>query len=105
MINTILIFLLILFPTALLADPLAAGDVKIGKALVEKNCIECHVRLHGGDGSKMYTRPDRKVTSSAKLLAQIAICNAQLGTQWFPEDEVHVAAYLNQTYYKFPSGK
>jgi hypothetical protein len=102
--KNILIALLFL-PTALLADPLGAGDVKIGKTLVEKNCIECHVRLHGGDGSKMYTRPDRKVTSSEKLLAQVTLCNAQLGTQWFPEDEVHAAAYLNQTYYKFPAGK
>jgi hypothetical protein len=100
------IFIALLFlPTALLADPLAAGDVKIGKALVEKNCIECHVRLLGGDGSKMYTRSDRKVTSSATLLAQVALCNSQLGAQWFPEDEVHVATFLNQTYYKFPSGK
>jgi len=24
-----------------------------------------------------------------------------LGTNWFPEDEENVAAYLNQAYYKF----
>jgi cytochrome c553 len=81
------------------ADLLAGGDVKLGKALVEKNCIACHAKTFGGDGSKMYTRADHKVTSTAKLLAQVASCNTNLGLQWFPEDEVHAAAYLNQTYY------
>ena len=47
-----LIFLIAaLFPPSLvMADPLAGGDVKIGKALVEKNCIACHARLYPGDG-------------------------------------------------------
>lgn len=40
------------------ADPLAAGDVKLGKQLVDKNCIACHAARFGGDGSKMYTRED-----------------------------------------------
>ncbi len=82
------------------ADPLAGGDAKIGRALVEKNCVACHVRLVGGDGSEIYTRASRKVSSVQKLLAQIQLCNTELGTQWFPEEEVHAAAYLNQTFYK-----
>ena len=99
-----LIFLIAaLFPPSLvMADPLAGGDVKIGKALVEKNCIACHARLYPGDGAKIYTR---KVTTRAKLLAQIAFCNTQIGTQWFPEDELHAAAFLNQEYYKLPLDK
>jgi mono/diheme cytochrome c family protein len=82
------------------ADPLAGGDSKIGKTLVEKNCIACHAKTFGGDGSKIYTRAERKVTSTAKLVAQVANCNANLGLQWFPEDEVHAATYLNDAYYK-----
>ncbi|MGB8337731.1 MAG: hypothetical protein WCD07_06695 [Burkholderiales bacterium] len=101
-----IIFLcLFLLPPALYADPLAGGDAKIGKTLVEKNCISCHARQFGDDGSKMYTRAEHKVTSRAKLLAQIAMCNSQLNTQWFPEDELHAAAFLNQEYYKFSLDK
>jgi hypothetical protein len=36
-----------------------------------------------------------------KLKAQVALCNSELGLQLFPDDEEHVVAYLNQSYYKF----
>jgi hypothetical protein len=55
----------------------------------------------GGDGTAMYTRAGRKVTSPAKLDAQIAVCNAELATGYFPDEEAHVAAYLNLRYYRF----
>jgi hypothetical protein len=32
---------------------------------------------------------------------RVAACSAQTNAGWFPEDEAHVAAWLNQTYYKF----
>jgi mono/diheme cytochrome c family protein len=101
----IFLLVILLSPLTLLADPLASGDAKIGKTLIEKNCVACHARQFGDDGSKIYTRAERKVTSRAKLLAQIAFCNSQLNAQWFPEDELHAAAFLNQEYYKFPSDK
>ena len=50
----------------------------------------------------MYTRPDHKVRTPAQLLAQVQYCNAQLGTSYFPEEEEHLAAYLNLHFYKFP---
>lgn len=81
--------------------PLAAGDAASGAALHEKDCVACHVRRVGGDGTTMYTRDGRKVTTPAKLKAQIALCNSELGTNYFPEEEEHVAAYLNLQYYKF----
>jgi hypothetical protein len=31
----------------------------------------------------------------------VRTCNTMLGTNWFPEDEENVAAYLNEVYYKF----
>jgi hypothetical protein len=77
------------------------GDAKAGAAMHERDCTACHVRRHGGDGSAIYTRPDRRVTSAAKLRAQIAACNTELATAYFPEEEEHVAAYLNLRYYKF----
>ena len=54
-----------------------------------------------GDGTAMYTRSDRKVTTPGKLKAQIAVCNAELATNYFPDEEEHIAAYLNLRYYKF----
>lgn len=80
---------------------MAAGDAAIGAAMHQKDCVACHVRRLGGDGSTMYTRAERRVTTPEKLKAQIALCNSELGTGYFPEEEEHVAAYLNLQYYKF----
>jgi cytochrome c2 len=97
---------LVFLVLALAAGPLAAapfdkGDAKKGKALVEKSCVNCHVSMFGGDGSKIYTREDRKVKSAEQLAGFVRGCAANTGASWFPEDELHVAAYLNQQYYKF----
>jgi cytochrome c2 len=83
------------------AAPFAKGDPKAGKTLHDKACISCHVDMFGGDGSRIYTRADRKVGTAQQLAARISGCNANTGAGWFPEDETHVAAYLNQQYYKF----
>ncbi|HEX4885820.1 MAG TPA: cytochrome c [Casimicrobiaceae bacterium] len=81
--------------------PFAAGDAKAGAVMHEKDCVACHVRRVGGDGSAMYTRADRRVTTPAKLKAQVAACNTQLGAGYFPEEEEHLSAYLDLQYYKF----
>ncbi len=80
---------------------LRGGDATAGAAMHAKDCVSCHVRQLGGDGTRMYTRTDRKVTTPEKLKAQVAYCNAQLSTGYFPEEEEHVAAYLNLRYYLF----
>lgn len=83
------------------AEPFAAGDPAIGKTMVDKNCIQCHASQVGGDGSAMYTRDPRLVNTSAGLIAQIRNCNTMIGLKWFEDEELHVANYLNKTYYKF----
>lgn len=90
-----------LFSTTGHADPFAHGNANIGKALVEKHCISCHASSFGGDGSGIYTRDDRKVSDGSALVQQIRNCNTNLGLQWFEDEEIHVARYLNNTYYKF----
>lgn len=82
-------------------DIFANADMKAGKALLEKHCISCHASSFGGDGAGIYTREDRKVKSAKGLVAQVRNCNTMLGLKWFDDDELNVAAYLNQTYYKF----
>jgi hypothetical protein len=83
------------------ADPFAKSDAKIGKTLVDKSCKTCHVSMYGGDGSGIYTRPDRIVKNANQLTARIRVCNTNAGANWFPEEEMHVAAFLNLTYYHF----
>lgn len=77
------------------------ADINAGKDLVNANCIHCHASSFGGDGSEIYTRDFRKVTSAKGLVTQVRNCNTMLNLKWFEEDEVNAAAYLNKMYYKF----
>jgi len=85
----------------LLAGAADAADAKRGQQLAEGNCVSCHASMFGGDGSHIYTRPDRKVKSLSALSTQVTFCKTMLGVQWFDEDVADVAAYLNEKYYKF----
>jgi len=81
--------------------PFAAGDPNAGKALVERDCVSCHAAKFADDPDRMYTRPDHRVKTPAKLLAQVQACNTNLAKGYFPEEEEHIAAYLNLQFYKF----
>jgi mono/diheme cytochrome c family protein len=101
-----LIFLLALaaIPTAIptaFAAPFDKGDANAGKETHDKQCAGCHIAKFGGDGSKIYTRKDHRVKSASGLSQQVTTCNSMLGNQLFPEDELHLAAYLNGQFYKF----
>jgi hypothetical protein len=90
---------------ALPAVAAAAGpDAAEGRKLVESNkCEACHQdKVHGPPGT-IYLRKDRRVTNWAKLKSQVALCNSELGIGLFPEDELAVAAYLNDAWYRFPA--
>jgi mono/diheme cytochrome c family protein len=95
-----LLLTLLLTPAAA-AAPFAKGDAKAGKALHDQQCAGCHVGRYGGDGSRIYTRAERRVKSASALAQQITTCNANLGNKLFPEDEADLGAYLNKTWYKF----
>ncbi len=84
---------LILSPLVM-AAPFDKGDPRVGKTLHDKSCLACH-------GTQVYSRADRKIKTPAQLAARISGCNANTGAGWFPEEEQHVAAYLNQTFYRF----
>ena len=81
--------------------PFAAGKPHEGQMLVQRDCIACHAQRYAGDHEQIYLRLDRRVRTPAQLMAQIQRCNTELGTNYFPEEEEHVAAYLNLHYYKF----
>ena len=81
--------------------PFAAGDAKAGKSLVDRDCVACHAQKFAGDADQMYRRPDRHVKNPRQLLAQVQACNVNLGKNYFPEEEEHIAAYLNLEFYRF----
>jgi mono/diheme cytochrome c family protein len=81
--------------------PFAAGDAAAGRAMADSDCVACHAQRFAGKPEEMYLRPDHKVRTPEQLLAQIQRCNVQLGKGYFPEEEEHLAAYLNLQYYKF----
>lgn len=94
--------LITLIPLAAQAeDPWGKVDLQAGKALHDKACTSCHMRMYGGDGSKMYTRDGRMLSSKLELQQRVATCNAMSNAGWFPEDENNVAAWLNKQYYHF----
>lgn len=96
-----LFFVCLLIASNASAEPFSEADAIVGKALVDKHCINCHAEKFGGDGSGIYTREYRKVKTSKGLVAQIRNCNTMLGLKWFEDEELNVASYLNKTYYKF----
>jgi mono/diheme cytochrome c family protein len=84
-----------------LADPFDKGDTNIGKALVDRHCTSCHVSQFGGDGSAIFTRPDRKIRTAEQLVQQIRHCNEASSAGLSAQGQQHVGAYLNQAYYGF----
>jgi hypothetical protein len=92
----------LLLPAIAFANPFPKGDPKIGEKLAkEKNCEACHIKIMGGDGSGIYTRQGRLINTPQALLQRVGACSAQTNAGWFPEEEMHVAAYLNEKFYKF----
>ena len=86
---------------AMAPAPFANGNPELGKPLNDKACVGCHARRFGGNADQIYFRSERRVRTPAQLLAQISYCNAELGTGYFPDEEEHIAAYLNKQYYRF----
>lgn len=99
MTKTLLAAALLCLTASANANPFADGDASLGKQMVQKHCISCHASSFGGDGSGIYTREDRIVKTAKGLIQQVRNCNTNLGLKWFDDEELHVAAYLNQTYY------
>lgn len=82
------------------ANPFADGNATAGQELFEKNkCNSCHDTMMGGDGYKIFTRVNRRVTSAPELIAQITRCSGNVGATFTAQDKQNIGAYLNQ-YYK-----
>ncbi len=98
-----MVFASIWLSAAAHADPFAKADPGAGKkAFDEAKCNSCHnTGDKSGEGARMFTRPDRKIKDSRGLLKMVRFCVDRTGAAVFPEDMDHIAAYLNQQFYKF----
>ena len=84
------------------AEPFADGQPEAGKKLFDKyQCNRCHSGKMGGDGSAIFTRPDRKVKDPQQLAAQILVCARNARANLSTQEKLDLAAYLNKNFYKF----
>lgn len=86
---------------AVWAAPFPNADPAKGEKLAEHSCVSCHSEKFGGDGSRIYTRPDHRIKNAKQLLNRVTFCSQAAETDWSKQDIADVAAYLNQQYYKF----
>lgn len=95
-------FLLLLAASAAQAAPFGKGNAENGKKLFARyECDSCHKGKVGGDGSAIFTRPDRRVTGSGNLIAQMERCSGAIGSTLSEQEKLDLAAHLNHTYYHF----
>lgn len=78
-----------------------AADIEAGKALHQQNCISCHAAMTGGDGTVLYTRTDRRVSSLDSLQKQVNRCQSSLELNWSTQQLEDVHQYLNANFYNF----
>lgn len=72
-----------------------------GDELHASQCIECHSRMTGGDGSVLYKREDRIAASESSLAARVKHCSEGAKTNWSQDQIDSVTHYLNTTYYHY----
>lgn len=84
------------------ANPFPGGDAAAGKKLFdETRCNRCHIQKVGGDGSAIFTRPNRIVHNPQQMIDRMHACSGAIGMTLTPQMEQDLGAHLNQTYYKF----
>jgi cytochrome c peroxidase len=85
---------------AFAADAPVKADPALGQRLFqEAKCNGCHEKIMKGDANRIFTRPDRRITSVPALQKMVRFCIEQTGASLFPEDAEHIAAYLNAQFY------
>ena len=88
--------------TGIGADPFPNANLEQGQAFHDELCVACHTRRFGGEeGSGAYLRENRRVKSPDALTQMLTACTTNLRLELFPEDEYHIAGYLNRRFYRF----
>lgn len=77
------------------------ADLQLGEQLIaEHQCVACHQRKVGGDGSAIY-KPAGRIGTPGFLRGMVEQCNMELNLGLFPEEVTAVAAVLNRDHYRF----
>lgn len=93
-------------PQASLVADFSAGDAQAGEKLFEEyKCSSCHIDKVGGDGSAIFTRPDRMATRPEELVRLMTQCSGRIGKTLTVQEQQHLGAYLNRRYYRFGESK
>lgn len=93
-------------PQASLVADFSGGDAEAGARLFDEyKCSGCHIDKVGGDGSAIFTRPDRMATKPEELVKQMTQCSGILGKTLTPQEQQHLGAYLDRRYYGFGKSK
>jgi mono/diheme cytochrome c family protein len=90
------------FAAPVSANPFSGGDAAQGKKLHDAKCAACHNTMFPDkDGTQLYSDLFRKSETPAAMKGMVTMCANRSGAGWFDEEILHVARYLNDTYYKF----
>lgn len=96
------LFLFMFAASTAFAGPFTNGNAGNGEKLfAQYNCNSCHKGKVGGDGNAIFTRPDRIVRNADELIPRIKFCSGAVGANLSAQEELDLAAYLNQQYYHF----
>jgi len=91
---------------ALLWLAVSASHASDGAALHQKSCASCHNGMFpGGKGEMIYSAEFRKITQLTQLRQRVETCASRVNAGWFDEEIDGVTQWLNQRFYRFPSGK
>ncbi len=81
-------------PSAPATEKKTEDEESSGAALHQKNCAKCH-------GKDYYPKANSKMDSYQRLHKMVGMCDAQLGTELFPEELQSITDHLNDSFYKF----
>jgi mono/diheme cytochrome c family protein len=96
------IFAALLWTIALVSVADAAkADLARGARLHSTHCTACHGDMTGGDGSALYTRSQRLVSSLQHLKARVRYCQSGMDLAWSLQEIADVVKYLERRYYRF----
>lgn len=72
-----------------------------GSELHAEQCIDCHARMTGGEGTVLYQRDDSLIHSIDELTARVSHCAAGANSDWDEKQIEAVVKYLNENFYNF----
>ena len=72
-----------------------------GQDLYQTQCIECHGKMTGGDGSLLYKRDDRIAVSMHALEDRVKHCAKGANANWNSAQIKAVTEFLNNSFYQY----